>query len=249
VTAYAEDPCALRWPLLLSGFGIPLLFAVFFALYMITKIWLFAVAAAVTVIPFWALTYGYFLMYVWPTGIRLDDAGVRIGGVRWAERHPGRRRRWRRPVSPGQRYWVFSCPWDGVQAMTLVTDPAALRELHRRSWGGRRAGLRTLLGVLGAPYMRAALVIKVDPRLATFPQFSDKRGLLYNFVPSPGPSSAAQRGPAGRSPPAVPMSCGPRSRPRPRRGPSSPAGQARWASSVTSPSHSGAAGSWPTSRR
>jgi len=186
MTRYTEDHSALRWPLLLAGFGIPLLFAAFFALYVVTQNVAFAVAAAVTLIPFWGLTYGYFLMYVWPTGIRLDDAGVRIGGVRWAERHPGKRRRRRRPLAPGQRYWVFSCPWDGVQAITVVTDPAVLREMNRRSWGGRRAGLRTLLGVLGAPYMRAALVIKVDLRRAMLPEFSGKRGLLYSFIPSPG---------------------------------------------------------------
>jgi hypothetical protein len=185
MTAYAEDHSALRWPLLLSGLGIPLLSAAFVALSVITRVWAFAVVVAVAAPLLWGGTYGVLLMYVWPTGIRLDDSGVRIGGVRWADRHPGRRRR-RRPVAPGQRYWVFSCPWDGVRAITVITDPAVLKELHRRSWGGRRAGLRTLLGVLGAPYMRAALVIKVDLRQATFPHFSDKRGLLYGFVPAPG---------------------------------------------------------------
>jgi hypothetical protein len=38
------------------------------------------------------------LPYEWPLGMRLDPDGLRIGGVQWAERHPGRR--WRKATVP-----------------------------------------------------------------------------------------------------------------------------------------------------
>jgi hypothetical protein len=38
------------------------------------------------------------LPYEWPLGMRLDPDGLRIGGVQWAERHPGRG--WRKATVP-----------------------------------------------------------------------------------------------------------------------------------------------------
>jgi hypothetical protein len=51
-------------------------------------------ALIVMLIPiiFW-IARGRLLLHWWPIGIRLRQDGVAIGGVRWAEQHPGKRRR------------------------------------------------------------------------------------------------------------------------------------------------------------
>ena len=181
---YTEDHCALRWPLVLSGFGFPLLLAAVLVLGITTKNGLLALLLPVVVI-LWGLSRGFSLPYVWPTGIRLDDKGVRIGGVGWAEHHPGRKRH-RTPVAPGQRYYVFSCPWEAVERICIVTDRQELRTLSKRSWAGGPPGHRVLLGMLTAPYARAALLIVVDPDIARFPEFTTRRGLYYSVLPAPG---------------------------------------------------------------
>lgn len=181
---YAEDRCALRWPLvclgLLGSAGGASLAVVCFWLG-VTTTWQrgFAAlgAAGVAVSCFWTLQ----LWSNWPTGIRADAAGIRIGGVR---------RKLDITVTArsvlGQRHEVFACPWTAVRGIA-VTDRAGLRGLraqlaapqpsaHARRHPGRpgdsgmrprTAGVR--LGWMPAPFMRAALVIYVDPDKACFP--------------------------------------------------------------------------------
>ena len=91
---YAEDHCALNRRFVSAGLlapvvviaaavaGIALGRAAFWALFVVVGL------AAMTWIAF-----GQTLPYAWPLGVRLDSGGLRIGGVRWAERHPGRTRR------------------------------------------------------------------------------------------------------------------------------------------------------------
>jgi hypothetical protein len=180
---YAEDRCALRWPLVCFG----LLGCVGGAALAVVCFWLgvtttwqrgFAAlsAAGIAVSCFWTLQ----LWSNWPTGIRVDTAGIQIGGVG------------RKPDAVtghsvlGQRHEVFSCPWTAVRGIA-VTDRAGLRGLraqlaerqpsaharHHPDRPGdtemrpRTAGVR--LGWMPAPFMRAALVIYVEPDNAHFP--------------------------------------------------------------------------------
>ena len=110
---YAEDHCALNWRFVSAGLLAPVV----------------VIAAAVAAITLddgasWALlgvvglatvtwiAFGQMLPYAWPLGIRLDSDGLRIGGVRWAEQHPGRTRR--KATVPHQYGQVFACRLDGV---------------------------------------------------------------------------------------------------------------------------------------
>jgi hypothetical protein len=170
---YAEDHSALRWPLVLLGIGLPLIIVASIAYGATTS----EMGVMIIVIPaalLWALTDARHLILVWPVGLRLDNAGIRIGGVR----RRGRKSRKKLPAPSLQGYQVFTCPWRGVTSLEVVTDRAQLRKLRRRgngpttrikARGGIAEGYR--LGMLKTGFMRAALVIEVDPKIAEFPKF------------------------------------------------------------------------------
>jgi hypothetical protein len=179
---YAEDHCALRWPLLTAGLYAPLLAVV-----------LIAVSLAVGKGPLYWVVFAFFMFtvlvwvvpgqllpYVWPTGIRLDSRGVRIGGMRWAERNPGRTRK---ATVPWQYAQVFACPWEGVHRIGVTTDRKAIRVMIRGACHGLRP---TPLGNLAAPFMRAALVIWVERDHAELPEIKRARGPLSVNWSSPG---------------------------------------------------------------
>jgi hypothetical protein len=121
---------------------------------------------------FW-IARGQLLVHWWPIGIRLNAEGVAIGGVRWAERHPGRTRRKASVLNQG--YQVFSCPRDGVTSIWVETDPGRLKDLRRHATYGRRP---TPLGNLSVPFMTAALVIEVRQPAATLPKIHRARNPL-----------------------------------------------------------------------
>lgn len=131
-----------------------------------------AVAGAVGAVGFvliitWTMAYRN-----WPTGIRIDGAGVRVGAVssRRAER------RTRRIGAVHEAWGLFFCPWDDVLAITVVTESDELDRIRQAGafvaptnrWG-KPAGSRLHKGVLTGPFMRAALVVQVDPARATVP--------------------------------------------------------------------------------
>jgi hypothetical protein len=101
----------------------------------------------------------------WPTGIRLDRAGISIGAVRSA------RAARRRPTVNHQSWGLFSCPWPAVLEVRIVTDRAELRQMNNspryytltNRWSNKRGMRRCSIGVLTSPFMRAALVIEVNP--------------------------------------------------------------------------------------
>ena len=124
--------------------------------------------------------FGQVLPYAWPVSMRLDSNGLRIGGVRWAQRHPGRGRKATVPHQYGQ---VFGCGWDGVQRLGVTRDRKAIRVMIRHAAHGRR---RTPLGNLAVPFMRAALVIMVDGDQCALPQITPARGPLSVNWSSPG---------------------------------------------------------------
>jgi hypothetical protein len=168
---YREDRCVLRWPMVAAGLLAP---AATIALLVLGIVLQSVPLLIVMVIPilFWAAR-GQLLVHWWPIGIRLRQDGVAIGGVRWAERHPGKIRRKASVLNQG--YQVFSCPWDGVTAVWIETGPGQLKDLRRAATYGRTP---TPLGNLAVPFMTAALVIRVDHAAAALPAIHRARNPL-----------------------------------------------------------------------
>jgi hypothetical protein len=160
---YAEDRCALRWPLIawvLAGPAVLMATFILFGIIMTTSHWLIAVAPTAGV---FLISVG-FLYRNWPTAIRMDERGIRIGAVR------SRGAAGRAPTVTHQSWRLFACPWPGVTGLEVVTDPARIRELRTSSryytlgnrWSKPRGMTRCMIGVLVPPFMRAALIIEVD---------------------------------------------------------------------------------------
>jgi hypothetical protein len=183
---YAEDHCALNWPMMTTGLYAPVLAVVLAIVAVVVGapgfLWPVLAFLIVTTVA-WAVA-GAWLKYVWPTGIRLDGDGVRIGGVRWAERHPGRTRD-RLAIVPRQYSQVFECPWDGVRRIGVITDPKAIKAFKKNAHRGLKP---SPLGNLAVPFMRAALVILVDGELARVPGIRRRPSLAWRLsgYTSPG---------------------------------------------------------------
>lgn len=101
----------------------------------------------------------------WPTGIWIDESGITIGAIRsaWAAR--------RKPTVNHQSWGLYNCPWPAVLGVRMVTDRDELRQMTNspqfftltNRWS-RKAGMEHCnIGVLASPFMRAALVIEVNP--------------------------------------------------------------------------------------
>jgi len=105
----------------------------------------------------------------WPTGIRLDEAGISIGAI--GSDQAARRS----PTASHQSRGLFSCPGLAMRGIRVVTDLAELRQMKNspryytftNRWGGKRGMSHCNIGVLASPFMRAALVIEVDPAAVT----------------------------------------------------------------------------------
>jgi hypothetical protein len=101
----------------------------------------------------------------WPTGIRIDESGIAIGAVRSAEAAS------RRPTVSHQSWGQFTCPWPAVLEVRVVTDRDELRQMQKspryytltNRWSSKLGMERCNTGVLVSPFMRAALVIEVNP--------------------------------------------------------------------------------------
>ena len=171
-TTYREGRSALTWPLLAWGLFGPMAGVMTCIILgaLINPLWFVGVLFLPLFAPF--LIYSSLLYRNWPTGIWLDGLEVRIGAVR----SPGAAHR--TPTVTHQSWGLFTCPWSAVQAARVVTDPAELRQFRTSSryhtltnrWGSSARMTGCKLGVLPAPFMRAALVIDVDPTVATTPQ-------------------------------------------------------------------------------
>jgi hypothetical protein len=182
---YAEDRCALSPGLLAAGICLPVLAIALFVAELVVQVralyWpslavLFLAAVG------WIVSSGVWLRYLWPTGIRMDQAGVRIGGVHWAQRHPGQVRD-RTAIVPRQCSQVFGCPWSAVLGIGVTTDRAAIKAMQGHAYRGRKP---TPLGNLAAPYMRAALVIWVDKDRAQFPSIRQAGSVAWPNNSEPG---------------------------------------------------------------
>ena len=105
----------------------------------------------------------------WPTGIRIDGSGITIGAVRSA------RAARRRPTVNHQSWGLYTCPWPAVLGVRIVTDRAELQRMMNlpqyytlaNRWSNKRGMRRCNIGVLAPPFMRAALVIEIDPSAIT----------------------------------------------------------------------------------
>lgn len=181
---YAENHSALSWPLLTLGLCLPsfALAAVIAAALGHSRVFYWT-ALAIFLITFLGLVvWGLWIPYLRPAAIRLDTGGVRIGGVRWAERHPGRVRR-RAAIVPRQYSQVFGCPWTGVLSIGVTTDRQAMKVMRRSAHRGLRL---TPLGNLAAPFMRGALVIRVDLDQAQLPSIRPATNWMWSSFSARG---------------------------------------------------------------
>lgn len=126
----------------------------------------------------WVFTNSMYVFVHWPTGIRIDEDGVRVGNVR----HPDANRR--HPPAPSfQAYRVFAIGWPGVLSMRVVRDRHELRQLAKTSRRATTSGVKArggaavgfYLGMLTPPFLRAALVLEIDGEYATFPEFRTRQ--------------------------------------------------------------------------
>jgi hypothetical protein len=171
VLLYSEDRAGLNALLVAQAATATVLFAVACTLdpFMRRS---FAVAALLAVgiatAGVWGVSSLTVLRFTWPVGIRVDSAGIRIGGLRARERRQ-QAGRWppRKPFHVStQGRAVFTCPWEGVQALYLVRRRAELKPLMQqyRAFRKQFQQLRRPLGMLNTN--RAALVIVNSPALA-----------------------------------------------------------------------------------
>jgi hypothetical protein len=166
---YREDRSATRWPLAVHGTVAPVLVVACIVATFIDDqaTW----PLLMVVFGLWTLFMTLNLWGSLPIGIRIDGEGIQIGGVRTRDR---RRQtgRWppRKPFTAGgQSRAVFSCQWEGVVGLYLITDTRELKPLWRQLVQFKKTydGAVTPLGILRVFFMKAALVIVNDPRHAT----------------------------------------------------------------------------------
>jgi hypothetical protein len=174
--AYREAHSALNGPLLGYFLVVPaaaeigcLILGV-----ILNQPWFFVIMAGLLV-P--ALIWTTLVYRNWPTGIRIDASAISIGAVSSA-------RAARRTLTVNhQSCGLFTCPWPAVAGVRVVTDRAELDQMRTsprfftftNRWGGKAGMSHCNLGVLASPFMRAALVIDVDPLAVTAPQIRPAR--------------------------------------------------------------------------
>jgi hypothetical protein len=159
---YAEKRCCLPWPLMITGLlcltaGAVVAIVTFVLSLTVNRAIFLLTAVAMLWIVFWVR----FLRSNWPTGIWVDEAGIRIGDVRAL----------RFAASDSQT--VFTCSWSAVSKIA-VTDRSWRRRLGRSSAASAVDGhtgtvpvwIRWLLG----PFARALVVIYADRQAAGGPR-------------------------------------------------------------------------------
>jgi hypothetical protein len=166
---YAEDHSGLARRIVVQAVLAPVIFV---ALFVPLGLASSSAVAAVLVLPtvvaaIWTMVSVLSLIYNWLIGIRIDSAGIRIGGLRaWEKRQLSGRWPPRKPFHVGaQGRAVFTCPWEGVRELYLIGSQAGFKPLlqQKRAFRKRTSQLRTALGFLGA--VNAGLVIVTDPSL------------------------------------------------------------------------------------
>ena len=174
--SYREPRSALNRPLLAYGLIAPAAAEITcLILGVVTnQPWFFVIMAALLV-P--AMIWTTLLYRNWPTGIRFDASAISIGAIGSARAVN------RTPTINHQSRGLFTCPWPAVEGVRIVTDRAELRQMKNspryytftNRWGGKAGMSHCNIGVLASPFMRAALVIDVDPAAVTAPRIRPAR--------------------------------------------------------------------------
>ena len=167
----------MRWPLLTAGLALPLAAEIVFLVLAVTisPAWVVALILLPLAPPVQA--WAGLLYRNWPTGIRIEADGIRAGAIGSA------RAERRRPRVTHQAWGLFSCPRSAVLGARVVTDPAEIKALRtgraydtlNTHWGSRTHMTHCNLGVLIAPFTRAALVVDVDLGAITAPMARPSR--------------------------------------------------------------------------
>lgn len=167
---YAEDHSSISWPyyLHLAVWGIVLVAGIVGQA--------MTGDAALTCVPMGLGFFGFFITLIfmyqnWPVGIRAGGDGIHIGAVRRRPSPPGRQ-----PWSDYQRWQELFAPWDAVRRVAVITDKSGMRDA--RTLGKRDVNR---IGVLTAPFARAALLIEIDPGRASVPDFHEPHEKLPFF--------------------------------------------------------------------
>jgi hypothetical protein len=166
---YAEDNSGLERRVVAQAIAAPVVFLALFVLLALASSTALRALLALPVVAagIWAMVSVLGLIYNRPIGMRIDSAGIRIGGLRaWEKRQLSGRWPPRKPFHVGaQGRAVFTCPWEGVQELYLIDGMAGFTPLieQKRAFRKRTSQLRTPLGFLGA--LHAGLVIVTDPSL------------------------------------------------------------------------------------
>jgi hypothetical protein len=158
---YTEKRCSLPWPLVITGLlcataGAAVAVVSFVFSLTISLVIFILTAVAAGWITFWVR----FLRSNWPTGIWVDEAGIRIGDVRALR------------LATGQSQTVFTCSWTAVRKIAVAD----------RAWrtpGRSRAAAAAIpqsgripfwMRWLMVPFARPVLVIHADRRAAGGPR-------------------------------------------------------------------------------
>jgi hypothetical protein len=175
--AYQEAHSALSWPLLACGLFVPAAAETAFVILgiVVNPQWFIAIPFLPFFLPF--MIYIGLLYRNWPTGIRIDESDISIGAIRSA------RAARRTPTVNHQSWGLFTCPGSAVEGVRVVTDGAELRQLKKspryytltNRWASKSTMSHCNTGVLTSPFMRAALVIDVDPLAVTATQIRPAR--------------------------------------------------------------------------
>ena len=177
---YRERRSAWTWRLVLVAVVVPLGAEAFCAVLgvVVNPAWFIVNVGLVLTPP--GLACAALVYRNWPTGIEVDEQGIRIGAIGSA------RAEHRRPTVNHQSWAVFNCPRESVISTRVVSDPAGLRELRTspelqtltNRWSVKRTMRTCKLGVLTTPFMRGALVVELTPHDVTFPDVRPAR--FYN---------------------------------------------------------------------
>jgi hypothetical protein len=166
---YAEDKSGLDHRIVTQAIVAPLVFLALFVPFVLVSSSGLAVLLLFPALIafFWALGSVLSVVFLWPVGIRVDSAGIRIGGLKaWEQRQESGRWPPRKPFHVGaQGRAVFACPWEGVRELYLVGSRAEIKPLiqQKRAFRKQARQLRSPLGFLG--FVNAGLVIVNDPQL------------------------------------------------------------------------------------
>lgn len=129
------------------------------------------------------------LMTSLPLGIRIDQQGIRIGGVEAAEAGRSRVRPRDKPIQGFTRSMhVYSCDWEGVRRIKVLTDPVQLKAMstsfnrgvaeYRGAWWDALGTAPWAPGRFVDVLTGGALVIEVETQRATFQATRPPKGKL-----------------------------------------------------------------------